>query len=265
MQCMQPQEIRQSDFMRKLLFIVLAAILSSTASYSQEVRYDSNGRQDPSTIWVNKVNDGEEWRDENRWHDPFDIYAGPVVGVVASNLTLYDSKYYFAPYIGGIIQAYFNNHFGMSLEFAYTRQGARDAWANFMTDEDLNVTDDEGNVIGSRAKGPYEYRFDYINTLYKIRYYPVRRFNVFAGFLFGVHIGAKCDLDGDSRNIKGHLRKRAAHVVGGIGYELDNLFFEGYYGLPLSKLANSSQGKKVLRNAHEQTIMLTVGYRFKLY
>ena len=62
----------------------------------------------------------QEWRDENRWHDPFDIYAGPVVGVAASNLTEYDGKYLFGPYIGGIIQTYFNNHWGMSFELAYT-------------------------------------------------------------------------------------------------------------------------------------------------
>ena len=251
--------------MKRILFFVISVILSQPALHAQEVRYDSNGRQDPSTIWINKVNDNEEWRDENRWHDPFDIYAGPVVGMVASNLTEYDSKFYFAPYIGGILQAYFNNHFGMSLEFAYTRQGARDAWANFMSEEDIQIKDSEGNVIGNRARGPYEYRFDYINTLYKMRYYPIRNFNIFAGFLFGVHIGAKCDLDGDNRDIKGHLRKRAAHFIGGIGYELNNLNFECYYGLPFSKLASTDQGKKVLRNAHEQTIMLTVGYRFKLY
>ena len=251
--------------MKRILFFALMVMLSHPVLKAQEVRYDSNGRQDPSTIWVNKVNDNEEWRDENRWHDPFDIYAGPVGGVVASNLTEYDSKFYFGPYIGGILQAYFNNHFGMSLEFAYTRQGARDAWANFMSDEDIEIRDSEGNVVGSRARGPYEYRFDYINTLYKLRYYPIRNFNVFAGFLFGVHVGAKCDLNGDNRDIKDHLRKRAAHIIGGMGYELDNLFFECHYGLPISKLARTDQGKKVLRNAHEQTIMLTVGYRFKLY
>ena len=252
-------------FMRRLLFFLLTITLPSVALNAQEVRYDSNGRQDPSTIWVNKVDDGEEWRDENRWHDPFDIYAGPVVGMVASKLTEYDNKFYFGPHIGGILQAYFNNHFGMSLEFAYSRQGGRDAWANFMSDKDLEITDDDGHVIGSRARGPYEYRFDYINTLYKIRYYPVRHFNFFAGFLFGVHIGAKCDLDGVNSNIKGHLRSRAAHIVGGFGYELDNLNFELSYGLPISKLAYSDHAKKVLRNAREHVIMLTVGYRIKLY
>ena len=129
--------------MRKLIFSVFAFVLGISSLHAQEEKYDVNGRQDPSTIWVNKVNDNQEWRDENRWHDPFDIYAGPVVGMVASKLTEYDGKHYFGPYIGGMIQTYFNNHFGMSLEFAYTRQGARDAWANFMSEDELAIKDNE--------------------------------------------------------------------------------------------------------------------------
>ena len=194
----------------------------------------------------------QEWRDENRWHDPFDIYAGPVVGVVASNLTNYDGKYMFGPYIGGMIQTYFNNHFGMSFEIAYNRQGVRDGWATFV--------DDDGTIAG-----PYEYRFDYLTNIYKVRYYPIKPFDVFAGLAFGVHVGAKCELNGKTIDIKEHLRKRAAHVLLGAGYEMDNLYFEGYYGLPLSKLAKTDLGRKALHDAKEQLFVLTVGYRFKVY
>lgn len=194
----------------------------------------------------------QEWRDENRWHDPFDIYAGPVAGVVASNLTNYDGKYMFGPYIGGMVQTYFNNHFGMSFEIAYTRQGVRDGWASFVEDE---------NTIA----GPYEYRFDYINNIYKVRYYPVKPFNVFTGLSFGVHVGAKCELNGKTINIRDDVRKRTAHILGGVGYEMDNLYFEGYYGLPLSKIARTDRGKKALHDAKEQIFVLTVGYRFKVY
>ena len=241
--------------MKRKLTCLTVIILSALSLQAQEAVYDANGRQ--KDIWVNKVNDNQEWRDENRWHDPFDIYAGPVLGVVASKLTEYDGKFMFAPYIGGIIQTYFNNHIGMSLEFAYTRQGVRDAWANFLTQEQM----EEEHL----SAGPYEYRLDYIDTSYKLRYYPIRNFNIFAGFLFGVHFNAKCELDGVDTNIKKHLHKRMAHVIGGIAYELDNLIFEGYYGFPLSKLASSSTGRKALHNAREHVILLTVGYRFKVY
>ena len=204
------------------------------------------------TVMAVNATNAQEWRDENRWHDPFDIYAGPVVGAVASNLTDYDGKYMFGPYVGGILQAYISNHFGMSFEMAYTRQGVRDGWAKFVDDD---------NTIA----GPYEYRFDYLNTIYKLRYYPVKPFNVFTGLSFGVHIGAKCELNGNTIDIKDHVRKRAAHIIGGVGYEMDNLYFEGYYGFPLSKLAYSSTGKKALHNAKEQIFVLTVGYRIKVY
>lgn len=190
------------------------------------------------------------WQQSSQWHEPFDMYAGPTLGCVASNLTVYDGKTMFGPYVGGFIQTYFNNHFGMSLEFAYTRQGARDAWQTFSPEH-------EG--------GPYEYRLDYINTLYKLRYYPVKRFDTYVGLMTGVHINAKCTLDGVDTDIKNDLHRRSAHVIGGVGYELDNLNFEAYYGFPLQKLARTNRGYKAMRGAREHVVILTVGYRFKLY
>ena len=133
--------------MKKLLISFITLLLTATAIQAQEVTYDKNGRQDPSTIWVNKVEDGQEWRDENRWHDPFDIYAGPVGGMMASKMTKLDGKYMFAPYFGGILHVYFNNHFGMSFEIGYSHQGVRDAWDNFHRDEDMAIEgkDENGN------------------------------------------------------------------------------------------------------------------------
>ena len=32
------------------------------------------------------------WQQSSQWHDPFDMYAGPTLGCVASNLTVYDGK-----------------------------------------------------------------------------------------------------------------------------------------------------------------------------
>ena len=209
----------------------------------------------------------QEWRDENRYHDPFDIYCGPTIGVAASNMTEYDGKYKFGPEIGAFIQTYFCNHFGMSFELNYSREGTRDAWANFLTDEELAITDSEGNVISHRERGPYNYNMDYINTIYKLRYYPMHRLNVFLGFKFGVHINATCTLDDKDTDIKGALRRRAAHIIGGFGYELDKLNIEAYYCFPISHLRNSESavGWRALRDAKENVFMLTVGYRIKIY
>ena len=194
----------------------------------------------------------QEWRDENRFHDPFDIYAGPVVGIAASNMTEYDGKYKFGPVAGGFIQTYFCNHFGMSFEINYSREGVRDAWQNFEPD---------------RAGGPYDYSMDYINTIYKMRYYPMHRLNMFLGFKFGVHINASCTLDGKSTDIKNALRRRSGHIIGGFGYELDKLNIEGYYCLPISQLRKkgSEVGLRALREAKENVFMITLGYRIKIY
>lgn len=279
--------------MRKLLISIIALFSTLSVANAQEEVYTQDGRQDPSTIWVNKVEDGEEWRDENRWHDPFDIYAGPVAGMMASNMTKLDGNYLFSPYFGGILHVYFSNHFGMSFEIGYSHQGVRNARDNFHSYDDLKnylfPSDDfpsnewtydnvgktlqnieTGYVINvdqkvEEQRGPWNYNFHYINSAYKLRYYPIRQFNVYAGFLFGVHFSASSTLNGKKADIKGHLRKRAGHIIGGAGYEFDNLYFEGYYGLPISKLASSKKAKFILGDAHEQVILLTVGYKFKVY
>lgn len=244
--------------MKRLFLSAITLIAMTCAIEAQEVKYNEDGRQDPSTIWVNKVDDGQEWRDENRWHDPFDLYVGPVVGGVASTMTQYDGTFMFSPYIGGILQAYFNNHFGMSLEFGFMRQGVRDAWANFLTNEDF-VKNPELQA------GPYKYQLDYLSTIYKLRYYPIRPVNVFAGLMMGVHLRARCTINDRNINIKDYISSRAAHIIAGAGYEMENLYFEGYYGFPISKLADSDRGRQALRNAKEHVFMLTVGYRFRLF
>ena len=164
----------------------------------------------------------------------------------------------FSPYVGGILQAYFNNHFGMSLEFGFMRQGVRNAWANFLTPAEIEANPE-------LMTGPYQYKLDYLSTLYKLRYYPIRPLNVFAGLMMGVHLRAKCTINDSEINIKDYIKSRSAHIIGGIGYEMDHLFFEGYYGFPISKLADSDRGRQALHNAKEHVIMVTVGYRFRLF
>ena len=203
--------------MKRILISVITLITATGALHAQEVKYTEDGRQDPSTIWVNKVEDGQEWRDENRWH-----------------------------------------HFGTSIEFGFCRQGVRNAWANFLTQADF---DENPNL----QAGPYEYRLDYLSTIYKLRYYPIRPVNIFAGLMMGVHLKAKCTINDRDINIKDYIRSRAAHIIAGLGYEMDKLYFEGYYGFPISKLADSDLGRKALHNAKEHVFMVTVGYRFKLY
>lgn len=202
----------------------------------------------------------QEWRDENRWHDPFDIYAGPKLGVTVSNLTNYDGKSLYTPYIGGFIQTYFCNHWGMSFEMAYTRMGTHDAWDNFHTDEE--ITRENGTID---RRGPYKYSFDYWESIYKMRYYPIKNFNLMAGFMFGAHINAKSELDNKDYDILGHLHKRSAHALFGVGYETNKLSIEACYCLPLSKLADSATGRRALGNARLHAFTVTVGYRIKVY
>ena len=245
--------------MKRLLFGLLALMLASQSASAQE------------------------WRDENRWHDPFDIYAAPVAGLAISNMTQFDCKATISPYVGGMIQTYFTNHWGMSFELGFSQQGSRDAWDNFHSEQELRDIlysydtqkkyreSHDGNEVPLQegVRGPYDYTLTCMNTLYKVRYYPIRNFCFTAGFLFNVHLKStvkKEDSSGTTdNNISDHLHKRTAHVLGGFGYETKNLYVEGYYGFPLTGLAKSDFGEKRLGNAHLHVIALTVGYRFKVY
>ena len=246
-------------YMKRLLFGLLALMLASQSISAQE------------------------WRDENRWHDPFDIYAAPVGGLVVSHMTKFDSKTAVSPYVGGMIQTYFTNHWGMSFELGFSQQGSYNVWDKFHSDDELRnllytkeqqkrYMEENGGEevpIPSESRGPYDYSFTCMNTLYKVRYYPIRNFCFTAGFLFNVHLKSKVTKEnssGSSENeMADHLHKRTAHVLGGFGYETKNLYVEGYYGFPLTGLAKSDFGEKRLGNARMHVIALTVGYRFKVY
>ena len=98
-----------------------------------------------------------------------------------------------------------------------------------------------------------------------MRYYPVRNFDVMAGFIFNVYLHAKSELDNRKYDIIDHIHKRSAHFLLGAGYEMEKFYVEGYYGLPLSKLARTSTGRRALGSARENVFMVTLGYHIKLY
>ena len=66
---------------------------------------------------------------------------------------------------GAYVEVFVTKNIGIDVEMGYSRQGSSGVYNTAYT------TDALGNVTTSRV-GPYDYRLDYINIDYLVRWYP---------------------------------------------------------------------------------------------
>ena len=196
------------------------------------------------------------------WHDPFDIYVGPKIGATYSQFTKVGGDPVIFGTAGGFVEVFFTDRFGMNVEMMYTHQGGKGLYHDVVK----QVTDAEGNVTNqSIHSGPYDYDLDYINTIYKLKYYFTKQISAFTGFHFGTFINAKSVFQGEKTNIRKHLHRQAAIPVG-VSYETEKLMIEACYNFPLRQLADkNSLAETILGDARQNLFMLTVGYRIKVF
>ena len=210
-----------------------------------------------STVW-SQVNPDKEY-----WREPFDIYIGPKIGVSYSNFTRVDNDPMIWPTIGGFVEVFFTDHFGMNVEMNFSHNGAK----NVYHPNALEVTQkyhpdaDVSNI----STGPYEYRLNYINTEYKLKYYFTRPICAFAGFHFGTLISAKSEVGGQSTNIRKQLHRQAS-VLMGASYETDQFVVEGLYCFPMRRLADKGTlANDLFDNTSQNIFMLTFGYKIAVF
>ncbi len=203
-----------------------------------------------STVW-GQVNPNEE-----HWREPFDIYVGPKVGVTYSNFTRLDNDPMIWPMIGGFVEVFFTDRFGMNVEMNFTHNGAKNVYH-----PNAQEVSKKENV----STGPYEYRLDYINTEYKLKYYFTKPLCAFAGFHFGTLINAKSEIDGQSTNIRKQLHRQAS-VLMGASYETDKFVVEGLYCFPMRRLASkNTTADELFLNTKQNIFMLTFGYKIAIF
>lgn len=199
---------------------------------------------------------------ESRWRDPFDIYVGPKIGASYSQFSQVGGDPVIFGCAGGFVEVFFNDHIGMNVEMLYTHQGGKNLYHNLTETTQLEDGTTTSQVVNS---GPYDYNLDYINTIYKLKYYFTKQICIYTGFHLGTFINAKSVYNGSKTNIRKHLHRQASVPIG-ISYETEKLVFEANYNWPIRMLANkNSKAEEILGKARQHLFLLTVGYKIKVF
>ena len=193
-------------------------------------------------------------------HEQWDIYAVPKIGLNLSNLPGIDGKVKIG-LIGGVyMEMFLTKNIAIDVETQYSHQGSSGVHRT------LTTTDASG-VTTTREYGPYNFKLDYLNTNYIVRWYPW--IDLPWSFTTGLHTGyiisAKAKLDdGTKHNLKDHIYKGDVAIPLGVSYEWSQWQIEARYNLYFRKLARDAKAQELMRNARNNMFEVTLGYRIKV-
>ena len=194
-------------------------------------------------------------------HTIWDIYAAPPVGSNLPNLSGVENSMKPGLVAGGYVEVFVTKNIGIDVEMGYSRQGSSGVYNTAYT------TDALGNVTTSRV-GPYDYRLDYINIDYLVRWYPWA--DLTWSFTTGLHmarvVSAHSKLKhGENLNIKDDIHSGDVAIPFGVSYEWKQWQLEARYNLSFRKLATSDKAKLMMSNARNSMAEITLGYRIKVF
>ena len=193
-------------------------------------------------------------------HEQWDIYAVPKIGLNLSNLPGIDGKVKIG-LIGGVyMEMFLTKNIAIDVETQYSHQGSSGVHRT------LTTTDVSG-ITTTREYGPYDFKLDYLNTNYIVRWYPW--IDLPWSFITGLHtsyiISAKAKLDdGTKHNLKDHIYKGDVAIPLGVSYEWSQWQIEARYNLYFRKLARDAKTQELMRNARNNMFEVTLGYRIKV-
>ena len=193
-------------------------------------------------------------------HEQWDIYAVPKIGLNLSNLPGIDGKVKIG-LIGGVyMEMFLTKNIAIDVETQYSHQGSSGVHRTLITTEASGITT-------TREYGPYDFKLDYLNTNYIVRWYPW--IDLPWSFTTGLHtsyiISAKAKLKGGKEhNLKDHIYKGDVAIPLGVSYEWSQWQIEARYNLYFRKLARDAKAQELMRNARNNMFEVTLGYRIKV-
>lgn len=193
-------------------------------------------------------------------HGQWDIYAAPKLGLNLSNLPGIDGRVKLGLVGGAYVEVFLAKNIAIDVEMQYSHQGSSGIHRT------LTTTDASG-VTTTREYGSYDFKLDYLNTNYIVRWYPWIDLPV--SFTTGLHAGyiisAKAKLDdGTKHNLKDHIYKGDVAIPFGVSYEWSQWQIEARYNLYFRKLARDAKAQELMRNARNNMFEVTLGYRIKV-
>lgn len=171
-------------------------------------------------------------------------YVGPRVGAIYSNLTGMDGKFKLGANVGGFFEYMVTDNIGVEADLTYTHQGSRNAKA--------------------LTKGQnYDFRLEYINTVFIGKYYVKPNIALEVGLHVGYLISAS--LNGNS-DLKKSLKHSDVTFPIGVSYNYKQFIIDARYHFPLNTivLKDDAEARSHMGSAKNTAFQLTVGYRFQI-
>lgn len=190
------------------------------------------------------------------WFDPWDLYVGPKAGIAYSNLSSLGGDAKIGLNAGVFVESHITERFAICFDMMYARVGSDNVYHN-------NIIPNEDGSLPST--GPYYYKFDFLNTQYKLRYYVMKNLNVFTGLHLSRVVKAKSIVNDVESKIKKDIRSGDLLIPFGAEFSFKNLAIEATYYLPLRKLAKSDRAMNLLGNAKQNLITVTLAYKIQMF
>lgn len=260
--CKHPHK---TNHMRKIILLLLLALIPSVSINAQIIKKSNKDKIGKS---IKKgFNDALKAIKQDAHptgeHGLWDGYIGPKVGVGVSSMPGAGGRPEVG-FLGGVFaEVFIAKNLGVSFELNYQHLGG-----NNVKYASINNEASEEGVTPTVVEGKYNYNFDYINTAYLLHWYPwsYRPMSFYTGLQMARLCGANSHMKGSTTaDIKDDLFKGEFDIPVGATYEWKQWELDLRYYISPRKLARSPRAKRILGNARNQMLSLTVAYRIQIF
>ena len=162
------------------------------------------------------------------------------------------------PTVGADVEIFVTKKFIVDVDMSVIKKGARK----------MRFDNDEVK-IKDYAHGPYDYKLWYISTSYMGKYILNKNFRVYGGLtlsrLFRARTKDHTRTD-RSVNIRNTLKKGGVGLTAGVEYLYKNKYYiDARYTWDINRLPRVTGAKIILDHSHNESLALTLGYRFQLF
>ena len=162
------------------------------------------------------------------------------------------------PTVGADVEIFVTKKFIVDVDMSVVKKGARK----------MRFDNDEVK-IKDYAHGPYDYKLWYISTSYMGKYILNKNFRVYGGLtlsrLFRARTKDHTRTD-RSVNIRNSLKKGGVGLTAGVEYLYKNKYYiDARYTWDINRLPRVTGAKIILDHSHNESLALTLGYRFQLF
>ena len=176
---------------------------------------------------------------------PWDTYVGVKGGVIYSNLTALHGEAKITGMGGIYTEAFLTKSFAIQTELTFSHHGSHNAIS----------------LASPEAGATFDYRLNYINTDFIFKQYIADRL----GLYIGIHTAHAVTMKRNGQNIKKELHGGDLSIPAGACLVWHNVSLDARYQYPLRKLAKTDKAKAIMGNARTPSVILTIGYRFKVF